>query len=53
MAVPRNRKNIVKKRAYTFARLAVSRVQVPEPQRLLRVWKRVLERRLRPGCGRT
>ena len=47
MAVPRKRKNVVKKRAYTFARLAVSRAQVPEPQRLLRVWRRVLERRLR------
>ena len=47
MAVPRKRKNIVKKRSYTAARLAVVRSRVPEPQRLLRVWKRVLERRLR------
>src|SRR5512144_2450336 len=47
MAARRKPKNIVKKRSYTSARLAVVRSRVPEPQRLLRVWKRVLERRLR------
>src|SRR6516165_2419284 len=47
MAALRKRKNIVKKRTYTAARLAVIRSRVPEPQRLLRVWKRVLERRVR------
>jgi hypothetical protein len=47
MAGARKTKNVVKKRTYTFARLAVSRSRVPEPQRLLRVWKRILERRLR------
>src|SRR5262245_62059193 len=47
MAASPKRKNIVKKRTYTSARLAVVRAQLPEPQRLLRVWKRVLERRLR------
>ena len=47
MAPPRKQKNIVKKRTYTSARLAVVRSRLPEPQRLLRVWKRVLERRLR------
>jgi len=47
MAVSRKAKNIVKKRTYASARVAVLRSRVPEPQRLLRVWKRVLERRLR------
>jgi hypothetical protein len=47
MGARQKRKNLVKKRTYTAARLAVSRSQLPEPQRLLRVWKRVLERRLR------
>ena len=40
-------KNIVKKGTYTAARLAVPGRRMPEAQRLLRVWKRVLERRLR------
>ena len=47
MPRPRTNKNIVKKRAYASGRLAVARSRLPEPQRLLRVWKRVLERRLR------
>lgn len=40
-------KNIISQRTYVSARLAVARARVPEPQRLLRVWKRVLGRRLR------
>ena len=47
MGPRRKLKNIINKRAYTFARLVVARAVVPEPQRLIRVWKRVLERRLR------
>ncbi|HTS80489.1 MAG TPA: hypothetical protein VMH40_07815 [Myxococcaceae bacterium] len=40
-------KSIVKKRSYASARRVVARSHLPEPQRLLRTWKRILERRLR------
>jgi len=46
MARPK-KKNIVRKRSYPAARLARQQPTAPEPNRLLKVWRRVLERRLR------
>ena len=40
-------KSLVKRRRYAAGRLATGGVRRPEAQRLLRVWRRVLERRLR------
>ena len=47
MARAMKSKNIVRKRAYPAPRLARDPVRQMEPNRLLRVWRRVLERRLR------
>jgi hypothetical protein len=48
MARQTKQKNIVRKRSYPAARLARQQQPVaPEPNRLMRVWRRVLERRLR------
>ncbi len=47
MARPKKQKNIIKKRSYTAGRVARQVPVAPEPNRLLKVWRRVLERRLR------
>jgi AraC-like DNA-binding protein len=47
MARAKNQKNIVRKRSYPAARLARQHPVAPEPNRLLKVWRRVFERRLR------
>ena len=47
MARPTKPKNISRKRNYPAARLARQQPSAPEPNRLLKVWRRVLERRLR------
>jgi hypothetical protein len=47
MARSASRKSVVRKRSYPSARLGMARTRLPEPQQLLRVWRRVLERRLR------
>ena len=47
MARPKTQKNVVKKRSYTAGRVARQLPVAPEPNRLLKVWRRVLERRLR------
>jgi predicted metal-dependent hydrolase len=46
MARPKN-KNVVSRRSYPAARLARQHPVDAEPNRLLKVWRRVLERRLR------
>jgi hypothetical protein len=46
MARP-NKKNVVSRRSYPAARLARQQPVDAEPNRLLKVWRRVLERRLR------
>lgn len=47
MARPKSQKNVIRKRSYTAGRVARQVPLVPEPNRLLKVWRRVLERRLR------
>ncbi len=48
MARQTKQKNIVRKRSYPAARLARQQQPLaPEPNRLVKVWRRVLERRLR------
>ncbi len=47
MARPKKQKNVIKKRSYTAGRVARQVPVAPEPNRLLKVWRRVLERRLR------
>jgi hypothetical protein len=47
MARPRKPKSIVKKRTYVSPRLGIARTRPPEPHQLLRVWRGILERRLR------
>lgn len=47
MARPKQKKNVVRKRSYTAGRVARQVPIAPEPNRLLKVWRRVLERRLR------
>jgi hypothetical protein len=47
MARPKKPKNVSRKRSYPAARLARQSPSAPEPNRLLKVWRRVLERRLR------
>src|SRR5215813_10668747 len=42
-------KSLVKRRRYAAGRLARAGVHLPEAQRLLRVWRQVLARRLRRG----
>ena len=47
MGLPQKRKTTISKRSYTSGKLAVARAPAAEPQRLLRGWRSVLERRLR------
>jgi hypothetical protein len=47
MARPKKQKSVVTKRSYPAARLARQQPVDPEPNRLIKVWRRVLERRLR------
>lgn len=47
MARAKKRKTSVTKRTYTAGRVAREHPTAPEPNRLLKVWRRVLERRLR------
>jgi hypothetical protein len=47
MARSKKQKTLVSKRSYPAARLARQQPVAPEPNRLLKVWRRVLERRLR------
>ncbi len=47
MARSKKQKNVIRKRSYPVARLARVQPVAPEPNRLLKVWRRVLERRLR------
>jgi hypothetical protein len=47
MARPTTQKTTIKKRSYNAGRVARLAPAPPEPNRLLKVWRRVLERRLR------
>lgn len=47
MARPKKQKTTVRKRSYNAGRVARPIPAPPEPNRLLKVWRRVLERRLR------
>ncbi|MBJ6763249.1 hypothetical protein JGU66_20975 [Myxococcaceae bacterium JPH2] len=47
MAPSKKQKSVVKKRSYTAGRVVRQSPVDPEPNRLVKVWRRVLERRLR------
>lgn len=47
MARAKKQKNIIRQRTYPAGRVARQLPVAPEPNRLLKVWRRVLERRLR------
>jgi len=47
MARSTKQKTVITKRSYPAARIARQQPVAPEPNRLLKVWRRVLERRLR------